>query len=92
MTLAEFLDWERRQELRYEFDGFQVVTMTGGTIAHDHITYRLRRALDDRLRGKRCRPFGPEMKILVAGRTRYPDVFVACSTFDPGVYVVDAQS
>src|SRR6478609_1664410 len=22
MTLAEFLDWEERQELRYEFDGF----------------------------------------------------------------------
>ncbi len=29
MTLAEFLDWEERQELRYEFDGFQPVAMTG---------------------------------------------------------------
>ena len=28
MTLAEFLDWEERQELRYEFDGFQPVAMT----------------------------------------------------------------
>lgn len=89
MTLAEFLDWERRQELRYEFDGFQPVAMTGWTIGHDHIIYRLRRVLDDRLRGCPCRPFGPEVKILVAGRARYPDVFVACSTFDPGAYVVD---
>ncbi len=33
MTLAEFLDWEERQELRYEFDGFQPLAMTGGTAA-----------------------------------------------------------
>ena len=33
MTLAEFLDWEERQELRYEFDGFQPIAMTGGTAA-----------------------------------------------------------
>jgi hypothetical protein len=30
MGLDEFLDWERRQELRYEFDGGQIVAMTGG--------------------------------------------------------------
>ena len=31
MTLEAFLAWEERQELRYEFDGFQPVAMTGGT-------------------------------------------------------------
>jgi hypothetical protein len=30
-----------RQDLRYEFDGFQPVAMTGGTIAHDRITFNL---------------------------------------------------
>ena len=25
MTLAEFLDWEERQELRYEFDGLRTL-------------------------------------------------------------------
>ncbi len=29
MTVAEFLAWEERQELRWEFDGFQPVAMTG---------------------------------------------------------------
>jgi hypothetical protein len=37
MTLAEFLDWEEQQPLRYEFDGFQPVAMTGGTAAHADI-------------------------------------------------------
>ena len=35
MTLPEFLAWEERQELRYEFDVFAPAAMTGGTIAHD---------------------------------------------------------
>lgn len=32
MTVAEFLAWEKRQEFRFEFDGFQPVAMTGGTL------------------------------------------------------------
>lgn len=89
MSLAEFLDWERRQELRYEFDGVQPVAMTGGTYAHDLITFNVRQALAARLKGRPCRPCGPNMKVLVAGRARYPDVFVACSPVDPGAYVVN---
>ena len=31
MSLAEFLEWEERQELRYEFDGVEPSAMTGGS-------------------------------------------------------------
>ena len=34
MSLVEFLEWEERQELRYEFDGVEPVAMTGGTAGH----------------------------------------------------------
>ena len=34
MTLAEFLEWEEQQPLRYEFDGVGPVAMTGGTRGH----------------------------------------------------------
>jgi hypothetical protein len=30
MTVQEFLAWEDQQELRWEFDGFAPVAMTGG--------------------------------------------------------------
>jgi hypothetical protein len=33
MTLAEFLDWEEQQPLRYKFDGAQPIAITGGTAA-----------------------------------------------------------
>ena len=31
MTREQFLAWEEKQPLHYEFDGFQPVAMTGGT-------------------------------------------------------------
>jgi len=82
MTLAEFLAWEERQELRYEFDGFAPVALTGGTRAHDAIQVNLLTALGGRLRGGPCRAHGSNLKIEVAGRIRYPDGFVTCG--EPG--------
>ncbi len=79
MTLEEFLDWENRQPLKHEFDGFLPVAMTGGTAAHAFIQVNLIGALRDRLRGGPCRAVGSELKIQVAGRVRYPDAFVVCS-------------
>ena len=79
MTLAEFLAWEERQELRFEFDGFRPLAMTGGTIAHEAIGGTLRMLLGEQLRGKACHVRGPTLKVEVAGRIRYPDAFVHCS-------------
>jgi Uma2 family endonuclease len=79
MSLEQFLAWEERQELRWEFDGVRPHAMTGGTLGHDQITFNLRKALDARLSGKPCRPFGPNAKIIVAGSVRYPDGVITCS-------------
>jgi Uma2 family endonuclease len=88
LSLTEFLDWEERQEVRYEFDGSQPVAMTGGTVAHEAIGGSLRFALQGRLRGGPCRVLGPTMKIEVQGRIRYPDAFVYCSAVPPGTTVI----
>jgi Uma2 family endonuclease len=79
MSVAEFLAWEERQELRYEFDGVRPVAMTGGTLRHNRICLNLILALSARLRGGRCQAFGPDVKVIVNERVRYPDVFVTCS-------------
>jgi len=79
MTLDDFLAWESAQPERYEFDGLQPVAMNGGTVAHEIIRSNLGVELAGRLRGTSCRAYGPTLKILVAGRVRYPDAFVACS-------------
>ena len=78
MTVEQFLDWEQRQESRYEFDGFQPVAMTGGTLQHDRISINLTAALLARLRGTPCQPHGGNLKIEVMGSIRYPDAYVTC--------------
>jgi Uma2 family endonuclease len=89
MSLQEFLAWEERQELRYEFDGFQPKAMTGGTSEHAAIQRNLLTALTNRLRGKPCQPFGSHLKVLVAGSIRYPDAFVVCARVAHGATVVN---
>jgi Uma2 family endonuclease len=88
MTLETFLDWESQQELKYEFDGFQPVAMTGGTEAHAKIQFNLLGLLFVLLRGHRCQGYGSELKIQVVGRIRYPDAFIVCSPVSPGATVV----
>ncbi|HME21131.1 MAG TPA: Uma2 family endonuclease [Acetobacteraceae bacterium] len=89
MSLEDFLDWESRQEFKYEFDGFQPVAMTGVTVAHSVIQSNLLGLLFNRLRGHRYRAHGSDLKIQVAGRIRYPDAFIVCSPITPGATVID---
>lgn len=88
MSLDEFLAWEERQELRFEFDGFQPMAMAGGTAAHSAIQRNLLFSLTGRLRGKPCQVHGSELKIQVAGRIRYPEAFVVCTPVPPRSTVV----
>ena len=82
LTLDEFLDWERAQPERFEFDGTQPVGMTGGSVAHARLVRRLVTALTERV-GPGCEVFGGDLKVLAAGRARYPDVTVVCGATDP---------
>lgn len=82
-TLEEFLDWERFQDLRYEWDGVQPIAMTGGTLRHEEMGNRLYDALRARLRGGPCSVFRTNAAVATASgtRRRYPDLIVTCSPF-----------
>lgn len=89
MSLAEFLEWEERQPLRYEFDGVAPEAMTGGTAGHADIQANLAAALRTRLRGKPCRFYGSDLKIQVAGdHIRYPDGIVVCTPVERTATIV----
>jgi Uma2 family endonuclease len=88
MTLEQFLDWEERQEAKYEFNGFEPVLMAGGTEEQAEIQANILAALAARLRGHKCRVLGSDLKIKVMGRIRYPNAFVVCSPRERGRTVV----
>lgn len=82
LSVDEFLAWEERQELRYEFDGVAAEAMTGGTAAHARIQANLMGALYERLRGGPCFVLGSELKIRTQTTIRYPDAMVVCAPGD----------
>ncbi len=87
--LDEFLAWEERQELRYEFDGVRAVAMVGGTWAHARIAHNIATKLDSRLRPG-CYACSHDLKLRLAASVRYPDVMVVCSPVrNTATYVTD---
>jgi Uma2 family endonuclease len=77
-NLDDFLAWEERQELRYEFDGVRAIAMVGGTVAHTRIASNIERALESRLRPG-CVVLRGDLKLRLARSIRYPDVMVVCT-------------
>jgi Uma2 family endonuclease len=83
MTREQFLEWEERQPVKYEFDGQRPVAMTGGTQAHDLIQANLVGLLYARLRGSPRRATAGSLKIAVGKSIRYPDAFIICTPPQP---------
>jgi len=89
MTRDEFFAWAQANGSRWEFDGFEPVAMTGGTVNHNRISRNLHAALRSRLRGTRCEPLGPDAGLATVGDTvRYPDALVTCANVPGNAYVV----
>jgi len=84
-TLPDFLEWERRQDRRYELVEGRAVMMAGGTRAHALIAANVIAALRSKLRGSPCRPVGSDLRVPIPaiGNVRYPDVTIDCGRFDP---------
>lgn len=80
-TLAEFLDWERGQELRCEWDGVQPIAMVGGTIGPSMLASRLSAAIEGAAGRGGCTVLRSDVKVLTerGDRVRYPDLVVTCS-------------
>ncbi len=90
MTREAFFDWAQTQDVRYEFDGFEPVAMTGGTVNHSRLTRILHRALDTRLSGSGCEPLGPDAGVATIGAAvRYPDALVTCTKTPGPAHVVE---
>lgn len=82
MTVEAYLEWEPRQELRYEFVSGKVFAMTGGTLPHNDIAINLLTALHPHIRTQGCRINIADAKVNVTSSYRYPDLVVSCDDRD----------
>ncbi len=79
LTVAEYLAIERKAETKSEFFDGEMFAMAGGTKAHSVIGANLVAELHFKLKGKPCRTFNSDMRVMTSRRLyTYPDVSVAC--------------
>ena len=90
VTPEEYLEGERRSEIRHEYVEGHVYAMAGASDDHNRITRNILSFLHESLREKQCEPFGTDMKVRIPPRFMdvfyYPDVLVACDPSDAAKY------
>jgi Uma2 family endonuclease len=84
MTAEEYLEWEAKQEFRYEYVDGEILAMTGGSIPHTKIYLNLYRALYPHLRHRGCEAYVSDVKVQASKNNRYfyPDLVVTCEPDD----------
>ncbi|BAZ13385.1 hypothetical protein NIES4071_52240 [Calothrix sp. NIES-4071] len=83
MTIEEYLEWELRQDVRYEYVNGEVFAMNGSTIPHNDVVLNFYRALYPHLRSRSCRVNVSDVKVQVSSKSLYyPDVIVSCDSQD----------
>ncbi len=84
MTPEEYLEWEAKQELRYEYIDGEILAMTGGTIPHNKVYFNLYTAVRPHLSQRGCEPYVADVKVQANENSRYfyPDLVVTCHPYD----------
>lgn len=80
LTPEEYLVRERLAETRSEYYQGEVFAMAGASEKHNTIVTNLVASLVTKLRGRKCRIYSSDMRLLVSdtGLYTYPDVLVVC--------------
>jgi len=88
ISVEDYLEGERLSEIRHEYLGGKVYAMAGASDDHNRIAINIVSQLVEHLRGKRCEPFGADMKLKMPGSEAfyYPDALIACDPSDSATY------
>jgi Uma2 family endonuclease len=80
----EYLEGEKRSEIKHEYIDGEVYAMAGASDAHVTIGINLTIMLGSNLRGSDCRLYVADMKAQIQRRNRYyyPDLMVTCDARD----------
>lgn len=92
ITAAEYLEGERKSEVRHEFVDGRIYAMSGASLRHNEICGDVFALLKNHLKGGPCRTFIEAVKVELADDITeayyYPDVFVTCEAADDSSHVV----
>lgn len=79
-----YLENERLAADKHEFFRGEVFAMSGASIPHNKISINCIRELSYNLKGKKCQPFGSDLRIHIPKNTlyTYPDISIVCGEIE----------
>jgi len=80
LTPEEYLEFERKSEIKHEFFDGEIFAMSGAKRNHNKITTNLSGLVWQHLKGKNCENYSNDMRVFVpeTGLYTYPDLVVVC--------------
>ena len=77
-TPEDYLKFERESDSRHEFLDGEIYQMAGESLPHSRICMNLAREVGNSLKGKRCEPLSPNMKVRTSSASlfAYPDLTI----------------
>lgn len=80
LTIEEYLLFEKESNQKHEYYKGEIFAMSGASNRHNWIFKNLYGNLTHQLKGHRCQPFGPDMRMHILENTlfTYPDISIYC--------------
>lgn len=80
ISIEAYLEMENAALEKHEYYKGEVFAMSGAKVPHNRITSNLMGELKNKLKRKKCQPFGSDMRIHIPSNTlfTYPDLSIIC--------------
>lgn len=79
-TPEEYIEFERKSEVRHEYIDGEIFEMAGAVKRHNLISSNIIRLLGNQLLERECNVYGSDMRVRITstGKYTYPDVVAVC--------------
>lgn len=79
-SIEEYLEMENASVEKHEYYRGEIFAMSGAKMSHNIIAKNLLGTLFAKLKGKRCQPYGSDIRLHIQSNTlfAYPDITIVC--------------
>ncbi|MDQ6904594.1 MAG: Uma2 family endonuclease [Bacteroidota bacterium] len=80
ISIEEYLEMENASNEKHEYYEGEIFAMSGAKVPHISISKNLSGTLFGKLKGKKCQPYGSDIRIHIQSNTlfTYPDIAIIC--------------
>ena len=80
ISIEAYLEMEYASPEKHEYYKGEIFAMSGAKMPHNEISSNLMTSIGSKLKGKRCKPYGSDLRVHIESNTlfTYPDISIIC--------------